>query len=500
VVSGATAAIERAGAGSAKVYVVTEELTVRAAGAEQTVRAGDTATVAAGKVTVAPERGFDDWTGGMAAPWGANGAPRRAVGELWGRPASDPAGSAGSPLTIRAHDVHAVIDHEVARSEAKTTFFNAGSNTVLGDYRMALPPGAIVTRFATIRGQDVREGHVALAARRQSALVASGEVLEWAGDGWVRATIPNIASGQSVAVLVEYVEWLEPRPRDGGKLVVEYRYPMASSEKAPLVGELFARVDAAPSNPISIASGLGARVSGQAVEVHRQDFRPTADLVVDVEIEPFKAPARLYAAPPVDRDDPSGTVVVRTEAPRAAPGEGVALSLVVDTSASIEPALFDAEKALVEAVLQGLGKRDRVAVLAADQTARPVGPAGVGPADAARKKAILDALRDVAPGGATDLGRALEAGADALPADAPAGMVIYVGDGWPTVGDANVDAVLARLARRPNGSPRLGAVAVGPLVNRFALAALVRGSGPLLEIADSNDAARAAIALLTDAL
>src|SRR5262249_10156468 len=144
----------------------------------------------------------------------------------------------------------------------------------------------------------------------------------------------------------------------------------------------------------------------------------------------------LYVAPPVERDDVGGTVVVRTEAPSIDAGEGVALALVIDASGSIEPALLDAEKALVEAILQGLGARDRVAVLAADQTARPVGPAAVGPADAERKKAILAALGQVAPGGATDLGRALEAGADALPADAPAAMVIYVGDGWPTVGDA----------------------------------------------------------------
>src|SRR6185503_2586962 len=62
------------------------------------------------------------------------------------------------------------------------------------------------------------------------------------------------------------------------------------------------------------------------------------------------------------------------------------------------------------------------------------------------------------------------------------------------------DLIQARLARRSGGVPRLGAVAVGPLVNRFALAGLVRGSGPLLEIADASDAARTAIALIAEAL
>lgn len=525
IVSGTDAGIERAGDG-AKVYAPSAELTVRARGAEPgkgaetTVHAGETATVQGANVTVAPERGYDDWTGGMAAPWGAQGAPRRAVGELWGR--AEP-GNPGSPLTIRAHDVRATVTREIAETEIRSTFFNAGSATVSGDFRMAVPPGAIVSRFATVRGSSTSEGKVALAARRQSAIWSATEVLEWAGEGWVRGTVPSIAPGATVTVIVGYVEWLTPRPKAGSaSVVVQYRYPMASDAAPPLIGEFSARVDATPSAPISIASGLGGNADGRVVELRRPDFRPTADLVVDVEITPWLAekpvadppeagransgertPARLYAAPAGD-DDAGGTLVVRADTPAPAKAAdaagGVTLALVLDVSASIDPALLDAERALATAVLQGLGSRDRAVVLAADQTVHAVGPSAMGPVDAGRRKAIADGLAALSPGGATDLGRAIEAGADALPADAPAAMVIYVGDGWPTVGDTTIDRVQARLARRPGGAPRLGAVAVGPLVNRFALAALVRGSGPLLEIADAEGAARAAITLLSDAL
>ena len=514
MVRGADVGVER-GAASSKVYVANGEITVRLeGGAETTVHAGDTATLTGGQVTVAPERGYDDWTSGMAAPWGASGAPRRAVGELWGRVAgADPSspGDAGSPLTIRAHDVRAVVTGELAETETRTTFFNAGSVAVAGDFRMALPPGALVSRFAVQRGEAVSEGRIALASRKQSAASAGAEVLEWAGEGWVRGNVPAITPGQTVTVIVAYAEWLAPRPRgDGSTRIVQYRYPMAGDAAPPLVGEFSARVDASPSSPISMAAGLGARVDGQAVQVRRPDFRPTADLVVDVEIPGWKqkgeegaaAPvARLYSASAAGEDEAGGTVLVRAEAPLAAANdEGVTLALVIDTSASIEPALFDAERALVEAVLAGLGARDRAVVLAADQTARAVGPAAMGPVDDARRKAVSAALSALSPGGATDLGRAIEAGADALPADAPSGMVVYVGDGWPTVGDATVDLIEARLARRKSGAPRLGAVAVGPLANRFALAGLVRGTGPLFEIADATDAARAAVSLLEEAL
>nr|WP_240808045.1 VIT domain-containing protein [Polyangium spumosum] len=437
----------------------------------------------------------------MAAPWGAKGAPRRAVGELWGRP--DKPGDAGSPLTIRAHDVEAKVARELAETEVRTTFFNAGSSAVTGDYRLAIPPGAIVARFASVRGGSTNEGHIALATRDTRQHNGSGgEVLEWAGEGWVRATIPSIAPGATVQVIVRYVEWLSPRPKGDGTWIVQYRYPMVSDAAPPLIGEFSAKIDATQSSPKSIGAGLGARVTGSTVEVRRPDYRPTADLVVDVAIEPSSAPARLFVAPPFegDEDDPASTILVRTEVPEARAEDGVTLALVLDVSSSVEPALLDAERALVDAVLAGLGARDRVVVLAADQTVRPIGPPAIGPVDEARRKAIREALGQISTGGATDLGRALEAGADALPIDAPAGMVIYVGDGWPTVGDPTVDRIQARLARRQGGAPRLGAVGVGPLVNRFALASLVRGSGPLLEIADTTDAARVATELIAEAL
>lgn len=504
ILSGASAGIERPkqNPAGAKLYASNAEITVRSrSSGDHAVQAGETATVAGDKVSVAPERGFDDWTGGMAAPWAAKGPPRRAVGELWGRPTATANAEAGSPLTIRSHDVKATVTREVAETEVRTTFFNAGSEAVSGDFRMALPPGAIVSRFASIRGDSLSEGHVALAARNPSGSQSASEVLEWAGEGWLRGTIPMISPGQTVTIVVGYTEWLTPIPKgDGRTMVVQYRYPMVSDAAPPLIGEFSATVDASPSRPVSMASGFGARVNGQSVEVRRPDFRPSADLVVDVEIEPWKFPARIYSAPPTVSDDAGGTIVIRTETPATAREDGVTLALLLDTSASMEPALLDASRALVEAVMNGLGTRDRAVVIAADQLTKPVGPAQIGPVDDARRKAVSQGLSQLSPGGATDLGRALEVAADALPENAPAAMVIYIGDGWPTVGDSSVEFIQARLARRPGGAPRLGAVAVGPLVNKFALASLVRGSGPLFEIADSADAARIAIGLISDAL
>lgn len=496
--SGGSVGLERRGE-KTSAFSVDSELTVKGAdGKEQRVTAGQTARLAGEAVQVAPERAYDDWTHGLARPWAARGALRRSVGELWG--SSDPAGSAGSPLTIRAHNVNARIDRELAHTSCDTVFFNAGSSAVSGDFRIALPPGALVSGFAVERNGSRQEAQIALAARGKEELTSAGGVLEWAGDGWLRATLPSISSGEELKVQVRYVEWLSPRRQGEGQLV-QYRYPLVGDGEAPLIGDFVARIDASASAPTAVAAGYGAVSERGVVTVHRSDFRPSADLVVDVESRRGQNRARLYVAPPDFQDPEAGRAVLfRAELPPADAKDGVTLAIVVDTSGSIEPALLDAERAVVEGLLAGLGARDSVVVLSADQGARPVGPERLGPVDDARRKATSAALSQLSTGGATDVGRALEAAADLLPPDAPAGLVVYVGDGWPTLGDATAAAIAARLSRRAAGSPRLGAVAVGPLANRRLLSALTRGVGPLYEVADTEDAARVAVELMSDAL
>lgn len=485
--------------GPARIYAANEEVVVVSGSAEHKLRAGESATIDGANVSVRPEKAFDDWTGGLAAPWAAAGPPRRAVGEVWGADVSAKPGDPGSPLTVRALDVAATLEPETATTRVTTTYFNGGSQAVRGDFRMALPPSAVVSRFAWGRDEALEEGTIAIAARDNVALTADGVArLEWAGEGWVRGHLPAIASGAAVTVVVEYVEWLPVR-REGGKPIAQYRFPMAAPGEAPLIGEFSAKIDTSPAHPRSIIASSGTRVEGTDVRVRRPDFRPNADLVVDVEIPPWDSDARMYIAKK-QGDEESSTVFVRADLPNEGLDAGATLALVVDTSGSAEPAELDVSRAFVRAVLDALGERDRVVVLAADQSVRPVGPAGMGPLDAARKAAILEALNKLSPGGASDIGRALEAGADALPADAPAGVVVYVGDGWPTVGDPDVKSIEARLARRALGKPRIGAVAVGPLAHVRALRALTQGSGPLLFVMDSSEATGAATDLVADAL
>ncbi|MBI5534403.1 MAG: VWA domain-containing protein [Deltaproteobacteria bacterium] len=500
ILTGANAALSRLDGAPARAYAAAGEMTVRVNERDVAVRSGESATVTGNDVKVAPERVFDDWTGGLAAPWGASGKANRVVGELWGRASSAGVGEPGSPLTIRSQEVKAEIVGETARTEVKSTFFHAGSAQVSGDFRMALPPGAIVSGFSAGTGDTPGEGKVGVASRTEATLTPSGVMLEWAGEGWVRGTIPSIAPGALVNVIVTYVEWLQPQLVAGGDVILQYRYPLVAGSTPPVVGEFLARIDASPSAPRFISAGQGAVITGSVVELRKSDFKPSADLVVEIQVPGFHAPARMYVAPPEAADEGGQFVLVRTKAPEARADEGVAIALVIDASSSIDVALLDAERAFVEALIGALGSRDKVIVLAASDGLKAIGPDKIGPVDDARRKVIIDALGKLQPAGGTDLGRALEGAADALDPSVGGAMVVYVGDGWPTMGDLRVDDIRARLARRTSGMPRMGAIAAGPVANRFGLTALVRGAGPILEIGDRADAAAAATALIAAAL
>ena len=195
-------------------------------------------------------------------------------------------------------------------------------------------------------------------------------------------------------------------------------------------------------------------------------------------------------------------VLVRTEVPEVAES-GIALALVVDTSLSVGTSL-ETERAIVDAVLEGLGPKDSLVVLASDQTARAVGPDRPSAVTPELRASIRKGLAAVHPGGASNVSAALELAADVLDGpDAAArgsGMVVYLGDGRATIGESTARDIRRRLGRRSAGVPRMGAVAVGYGADRWLLAQLVAGSGPVYESVDRADAARVGAAIVADAL
>ncbi len=492
-----SAAFEKGGdaAGVERVYCAQGELVLTTAAKQEHVASGETATVEHEGVKVAPETAFDDWTGGLAVPWSGERGPVSAIPEVWGGVGGD---DPGSPLVVRTEKVDVEIDGEVAVTRMHTTYFNGSDRDVVADVRMALPPGAIVSRVARADGGNPVDASLAIGARNCGAQQVGR--LEWAGSGQLRGMLPSIGAGKTVEFIVEYAEWL---PARAGRET--YRFPMTSERgnagAASAIGDLSMAIHSSPLTAW-LSTSAGTSTLGQNMELHRSDVRTSGDLVVELASSAVHpGAARVYVEQGDKSEDPF--VLFRTEVPEV-PLAGVTLAVVVDTSMSIGASLLEAERAVVDALLDGLGPRDEVVVLAADQSVKRLGPGKPAAVTPALRAELRHELAAIHAGGASNIGAALEQAADTL--DDPgsehpgAGMVVYLGDGRPTVGEADAHDLRERLARRAGGIPRLGAVAIGQGADRWMLAELAAGAGPVYEVVDRPDAARAGAALLADAM
>jgi tetratricopeptide (TPR) repeat protein len=451
--------------------------------------------IAGNAVQVVPEKAFDDWTGGLGAPFAST---KSTVGELWGRSTGAALTDPAVPLTLRSQEVSVEVLGEAAETKVVTTYFNGGSSAVKGDFRMAVPDDAIVSGVSWGRGEEREALSIALAKREGMALSADGPLVEWAGRGFIRGTLPVIASGDTVTIEVTYVEWLPLRYDAAGRGRMQYRYALAGPPDAPPIAELGIRLDASAVKPTAIAAGLGAKVAGAQVSLRRPDYRPSADFVVDLVVPPFESKARMYVASGSGPGEPR-TVLVRVDLPEPTPAEGATLVLVLDTSGSSEPGQLEVARGFVRAVMDALGPRDKLAVVAGDQSVRAVGPKEAGFVTPERRAEISKALDELSPGGATDLSDMLDHAAGLVAAEASA-MVVYVGDGYATAGESDAEKIVETLTQRPAGLPRMSAVGVGPVVNVRALSTLARSAGRYFAVQDSVEAAGAATALIEHAL
>ncbi|NUQ55253.1 MAG: hypothetical protein HUU14_05145 [Dehalococcoidia bacterium] len=145
---------------------------------------------------------------------------------------------ARTPLPVRAHEVRASIQGDLATTDVTQTFFNARSDTLEAEYVVRLPETAVVRTFAV----DIGNGFIE--ARVSSLGTSSGYELVWQdpssptssltydGPGRLRARLYPVAAGATVKVRIAYTEWLE---REGDMRTYVYR--MGSGTEPPLVGE-----------------------------------------------------------------------------------------------------------------------------------------------------------------------------------------------------------------------------------------------------------------------
>ncbi|HHH28760.1 MAG TPA: hypothetical protein ENK57_10510, partial [Polyangiaceae bacterium] len=461
----------RSGDGVTTVYAVHGEVSWTQGETRGIVGSGEQLTLSPDEAERVAAALWEDWTGGMARPGPSTASGPAGVGLLEAR-VPDEVGRARWPLVVRRLDVRVRVDRDLAITEVDQLFFNPASEAVEGLYRIRVPEGAVLQRFAVDRDERLVDGYVREKAQARQAYerqVYRGStedpaLLEWDAPGSYRARIYPIAPGATRRIVIRYAEWLRPPPGGTARL---YRYPMGGGARAPHIQEFALSVDVAEAEAASVRAGMGAVVEFGAVRIRRSDFRPRSDFWLELVGEadaqtgqrawraPHRPPARAPGASPppneADERDYFYLPLVLPESLSGAPVDSVDLVILADVSAATDRSHLELGRSVVESLTAHLGDSDRVAVVTTDLTIRSVED-GVAPqlgeVTPARVERLLDGLARVPAGGATDLGEAIAAAA-ALLDPARHGAIIYVGDGAPTVGELHADGLLERFGRLP---------------------------------------------------
>lgn len=369
-------------------------------------------------------------------------------------------GSDGSGLEIVSISASSVIEDPLAFTELRLVFKNPEPRVREGRFRITLPSGATVSRFAMRIGDRFQEGEV---VEQQAARVAYEDFLH-------RRQDPALLETEAGN---EFSARVFPIPAHATKeLILSYSQELTRSDEPyrlplqglPKLGALSIRalVSKAVALTGAPASSLGGqRAQHEVIEVDKHDYMPDRDF----EVAHSGSASRLGL-----RHD---NLVAARIVPLAENGSRdpvPSLFVLIDTSASRALGLRD-ELAATEGVLNELAKASDapLTVAAFDQEVSPIYSGTLRARGDSVHKAVF-ARRAL---GASDLDGALGWLAGTLGKQRHA-RVLLVTDGVATAGNIGADKLRPRVkALGALGVTRLDVLAVGGIRDEALLSRLV---------------------------
>jgi Ca-activated chloride channel family protein len=380
------------------------------------------------------------------------------------------------PLWVRSHAVTVKVEGRVAVTTVDQVFVNPNPRALEGTYLFPLPEGAAIDRFSmwidgkemsaelldAVKARGIYEGIVR--QMRDPAL------LEYAGRGLFQARIFPIDANGEKHVKISYAEVLAS---DNG--TVAYRYPL-NTEK----------FSSRPLETVSVGVTIdaGAPITGVWSPSHRVDVPKDLGGVVKVGWEargvtpdrdfllywrPTKKDVGISVIAHRDPSDPEGTflLVLSPKPDESAAPMPKDVVFVVDTSGSMAGPKMEQAKAALRFCVRSLGADDRFALVPFATEPRPFRD-GLVAADAATRAAAEKFIDEMQAAGGTAIDDALRTGLAMLPRGEvkfprPA-VVLFVTDGLPTIGQTDVEKILAR-ATAASGEARMFVFGVGDDVN-----------------------------------
>jgi Ca-activated chloride channel homolog len=393
----------------------------------------------------------------------------------------------GSTVVRQSSDVIANLTDRVLHYEVTETFVNRGSGIGEADYIFPLPKGAAFQDLKlSINGElvagemlsaDKARGIYEEIVRRQR----DPALVEWMGYGMLRARIFPIAPGEVKKVVIRFQMVAD---REGDALRIDYvkgsstgygSMHLVNNREETGSGSFMLTIpgDAMYGTPYSPTHALETLRSGDRREVRVSGS--ASEITVLVPIRKISEPAIsvLSYAPQNQAGFALVTLSPPAVAPRAIPRD---VTLVLDVSGSMSGEKIEQARAAGKQVLATLNATDRFRLIDFSTDVRTfregfVQATRANIADASRYLESLDAS------GSTNISGALD---EALRGDTPSGrlgLVLFVTDGEPTIGERDPEAIASRVDRL-RGNRRIFSFGVGADLNAALVERLaVEGRG-----------------------
>jgi Ca-activated chloride channel family protein len=383
-----------------------------------------------------------------------------------------------SYLSVKSHNVTVTIDNQVARTHVDEIFVNPSDFQLEGTYIFPLPDDATIGDFAMWVDGKKLEGKVLdrtqarqiyediVRRRRDPAL------LEYIGRNAFQAHIFPIPPHSEKRVEIDYSQVLTV---ENG--LVKYVYPLNTEKFSPdplanvavsvsIKSNQALKAIYSPSHPVSVTRSDDYNA---AIGYEASNVKPDRDFVLYYSISSSEVGATLLTYKP-DQNTDGFFLLLVTPQVKINQEKLVArdVTLVLDTSGSMEGEKIDQARRALKYVLEKLNPEDRfnvitfsTGVVAYASSPQPASVRG----DAER---FVD---QIGAGGSTDIDRALlEALSDADP-QRPT-IVIFLTDGLPTVGEMDTQTILDNVHRAAGSNIRLFSFGVGDDVNTLLLDSL----------------------------
>lgn len=423
----------------------------------------------------------------------------------WIEPPRIPLPAGGRVDKIRSA-VHVSVLGRVARVTVEEWFRNAGPALDEAHYLYPLPGEAVFTSYSLWQGDQELRGEMMDADKARTIYEGivrqkrDPALIELAGYGLLRARVFPISPGETRKITLRYSQVLD-RAGDAWR----FRYP--GERQAPSAARSFRlEVDSAGrlAEPYSPTHQLTVRREGERLEVTVADSGTARDLELLLPLaRGLLGLSVLTHRPPGD----DGFFMLLLAPGAAGSAERVRRDVVavLDVSGSMSgEKIGQAQSALVQ-LLGTLGPRDRFRVVAFSNGVRRYAE-GWTEATADGRRRAAEWVRGLSADGGTNIAGALTE-AFATSADAEAlGVVVFLTDGIPTVGEQDPERI-AEGAERERGRFRVFAFGIGYDVNTYLLDRLTeraRGSteyvapGGDIEQAVGRVAAKITTPVLTD--